>query len=221
VADSKITALTALTGTGIATSDVFVMVDVSDTTMDATGTDKKMTAAELAIAIATVKPPSRSLTDTHADTSAVNTTTETVVASQAVPTTVAAGDIVRMTAYGDSSNNSGGSVNYTLKAILGATTVLTSNANAIVTSANRRQWMAEIEMLVVATNDERVGAFAFHGAASASGWSLATNSSGVGRGTATEDLTAGKNLQLSVTMGTAGASIDFVCHESWLEVIKR
>lgn len=51
--DKKISELTALAGTGIATTDLFVTVDVSDTTMAATGTDKKMTAAEVAIALAT------------------------------------------------------------------------------------------------------------------------------------------------------------------------
>ena len=46
--DSKITDLTALTGANLATGDKFVMVDVSDTTMAASGTDKSMSAAELA-----------------------------------------------------------------------------------------------------------------------------------------------------------------------------
>jgi len=51
--DKKITDLTALTGSSVATGDLFVIVDVSDTTMAATGTDKKMTSAETAIALAT------------------------------------------------------------------------------------------------------------------------------------------------------------------------
>jgi len=52
MADQKITDLTALTGANLATGDQFVMVDVSDTTMDATGTDKKMSAAELIAGVA-------------------------------------------------------------------------------------------------------------------------------------------------------------------------
>lgn len=223
MADTKITGLTALTGTGIATGDVFVLVDVSDTTMDASGTDKKMTAAELATAIATVKPPSRSLTDTHTDTSALNTTTETVIASQAVPTTVVAGDIVRLVAWGDLNNNTGGNVTYTLKAILGATAMATSNPSSQTTQTTRRQWLATIEMLVVSTSDERCALYnAIDAQSGSTTWNItSTTVAGVGRGTATEDLTAGKNLQLSVTMNTASASADFVCHESFIQVIKR
>lgn len=48
MADSKLTALTALTGAGLAASDVFEVTDISDTSMDASGTSKKMQADELA-----------------------------------------------------------------------------------------------------------------------------------------------------------------------------
>ncbi len=53
MADSKITDLDSLTGAGSASTDLAVVVDVSDTTMAATGTDKKMTLAELAAGLAT------------------------------------------------------------------------------------------------------------------------------------------------------------------------
>lgn len=45
----KITDLTALTGAGAATTDLIEALDVSDTTMAGTGTNKKMTLAELVI----------------------------------------------------------------------------------------------------------------------------------------------------------------------------
>lgn len=51
--DTKITDLSALTGAGAATGDLAVVVDVSDTTMAASGTNKKMTLDELANAVAT------------------------------------------------------------------------------------------------------------------------------------------------------------------------
>lgn len=51
MADTKITDLAELTGASSATGDVFPVVDVSDTTMAASGTTKKMTRAELAIAM--------------------------------------------------------------------------------------------------------------------------------------------------------------------------
>lgn len=59
MADSKLTALTALTGATIATGDVFEVTDISDTTMDASGTSKKISLDELAKGLAAlgyVKP---------------------------------------------------------------------------------------------------------------------------------------------------------------------
>jgi hypothetical protein len=45
--DTRISALAALTGVNLATVDEFVFVDKSDTTMAASGTDKRMTAREV------------------------------------------------------------------------------------------------------------------------------------------------------------------------------
>jgi hypothetical protein len=47
MANSKITDLAALTGASLAASDVFEVTDVSDTSMDASGTSKKITVSEL------------------------------------------------------------------------------------------------------------------------------------------------------------------------------
>jgi len=47
VADTKVTALTALTGANSAPGDLLTLVDVSDTTMDAAGTNKSITRQEL------------------------------------------------------------------------------------------------------------------------------------------------------------------------------
>lgn len=51
MADTKITALTALTGANTATTDVLPLVDISDTTMAASGTTKKIDVSELAIGL--------------------------------------------------------------------------------------------------------------------------------------------------------------------------
>lgn len=61
MADQKITDLTALTGANTATGDVFVLVDVSDTTMAASGTDKKITRANLASALLEEMPELKAL----------------------------------------------------------------------------------------------------------------------------------------------------------------
>lgn len=47
MADSKITDLTSITSDNLATGDEFVVVDVSDTSMAASGTNKSVTLAEL------------------------------------------------------------------------------------------------------------------------------------------------------------------------------
>ena len=51
MADTKVTDLTALTGANAASTDVVPIVDVSDNTMAASGTTKKITVAELAKAV--------------------------------------------------------------------------------------------------------------------------------------------------------------------------
>jgi hypothetical protein len=43
----------------------------------------------------------------------------------------------------------------------------------------------------------------------------------VGYGTAAEDLSAGKNVTLTVQMGVAASTVDFVFHAATLEVIKK
>jgi hypothetical protein len=52
MADRRVTEDTAITGANVVAADLFDVVDVSDTTDAATGTNKKITAAETAIAIA-------------------------------------------------------------------------------------------------------------------------------------------------------------------------
>ncbi len=51
MANTKISDLAALAGASIASGDLFVLVDVSDTTMAASGTDKKTTLADLVTAV--------------------------------------------------------------------------------------------------------------------------------------------------------------------------
>jgi len=51
MADTKGSALTALTGAASATGDLFLVIDISDTTQGAGGTIKNMTRAELLAAL--------------------------------------------------------------------------------------------------------------------------------------------------------------------------
>lgn len=71
--DKKITDLAALTGANVADGDLFPLVDVSDTTMAATGTNKKITRAELVTAVgAGFQPLDADLTAIAGLTSAAN-----------------------------------------------------------------------------------------------------------------------------------------------------
>ena len=53
---TKISALTAITGVDVAAGDLWTLVDVSDTTMAVSGTNKKITAAETISAIERLSP---------------------------------------------------------------------------------------------------------------------------------------------------------------------
>ncbi|MTW08783.1 hypothetical protein GM524_13010, partial [Streptococcus pneumoniae] len=50
--DLKTTAFTAINGIDVADTDLYDVVDVSDTTMDPTGTNKRQTRVQAAIALA-------------------------------------------------------------------------------------------------------------------------------------------------------------------------
>jgi hypothetical protein len=79
VADTKISALSALTGANLASGDQLVAVDVSDTTMAASGTDKAITASELAQGVFLLR--SGKTASRHLPTSAVAATFD-----RAIPT---------------------------------------------------------------------------------------------------------------------------------------
>lgn len=56
MSNTKITDLAALTGVTLAVLDKFVVVDVSDTTMASSGTDKSMVPVEVAVGLGTLCP---------------------------------------------------------------------------------------------------------------------------------------------------------------------
>ena len=71
MADTKLSDLAALTS--VATGDLIPVVDVSDTSMAATGTNKKITHANLVTGLATSTDLTThaSATDTHGATGAI------------------------------------------------------------------------------------------------------------------------------------------------------
>lgn len=170
-----------------------------------------------------VDPLGSLVDESHADAGPVNTTTETAAASLTLPAgAVAAGDLVRLTLFGDYLNNSGGSVNYTYKVKVGATTVMTSTTSTIPTTANRAKYKATVDIMIVSTTAQRVSALVNSTGAAATGFDVITASRCmVGYGTSAEDTSSSKTIQFTVTLNTANALTDFVCHAATLEVIKK
>jgi hypothetical protein len=73
MADTAISDLAALTGANLASTDEFVVVDKSDTTMSADGTDKRMTATELAAGVGTLAGAYSDYTPTFNQSGALTT----------------------------------------------------------------------------------------------------------------------------------------------------
>ena len=76
MADQPISGLTALTGANTATGDLLEIVDVSDTTMAATGTNKKITRDEMKTALLVAPGPIGGTTPAAGSFTTLTTTTE-------------------------------------------------------------------------------------------------------------------------------------------------
>lgn len=134
-----------------------------------------------------------------------NTTTKTAIASYALPTNLAAGDVLEMKVVGYWKNNTGGSTRTMTIAIeLGATTVFTASVTAANQTTDR---IFEIRMLlfVVSTTSQKISLISFTGGA-APGASAVMNTANTalpwnhnGYGTAAENITTAKTWQIAVT----------------------
>ena len=134
-----------------------------------------------------------------------NTTTKTAIASYALPTNLAAGDVLEMKVVGYWKNNTGGSTRTMTIAIeLGATTVFTASVTAANQTTDR---IFEIRMLlfVVSTTSQKISLISFTGGA-APGASGVMNTANTalpwnhnGYGTASENITTAKTWQIAVT----------------------
>lgn len=134
-----------------------------------------------------------------------NTTTKTAIASYALPTNLAAGDVLEMKVFGYWKNNTGGGTRTMTIAIeLGATTVFTASVTAANQTTDR---IFEIRMLlfVVSTTSQKISLISFTGGA-APGASAVMNTANTalpwnhnGYGTASENITTSKTWQIAVT----------------------
>lgn len=84
MADSKVSALTALTGANFATGDLLHLVDVSDTTMAASGTNKKATLDDLLTFLKANGLPQRIVTSSAVNNSSNTTPSDITGASFSV-----------------------------------------------------------------------------------------------------------------------------------------
>lgn len=189
-----------------------------------------LTSANVSVAVTVVSATlgggssTRITASVEADTTVVNTVTETAVVTLATPTGLAAGDHLILRAAGNLLNNTGATVNYTLRFKLGATTVFATAAiTVITTSASRRRWACEIFVALESLAAQRAGGFLTISSAAGTGWLGASNVAAVlvGQGVAAEDLVTSKNVVLTVEMGTASASADFVCTQASIEFIDK
>lgn len=161
------------------------------------------------------------LAEGHANVTVVNTTTETAVIDYSLAGgTVAAGDTIRVIVWASSLNSSGGAVDYTFRFKIGTTTVLASAAQSVATNANRRRFRAVFEIKIESTTAQRMIGDIRGSAASANTLDQPLGISLVGYGTAAENTATAKAIQLTVQLGTAHASAEFVLHAFDLELLK-
>lgn len=168
--------------------------------------------------------PSSVVADAHADASFNNSAAENTLATLSLPQSyAAAGDLVRMVAFGEIQNSSGSSVNYTFKWKFGATTVITATNVAIASgAANHRFFRFEWDFVIESTAAQRTSLFG-HISAIASGTAIdATGIPVGGAGAATEDTAAGaKSAVLTCQMGTAVGTASVTLKGASLELIKK
>jgi hypothetical protein len=127
MADTKISDLTAITGSALASGDLFAVVDVSDTSMAASGTNKKITKAELDSVYATSAAITSAVSAHESDTTSVHGIADT---SALVTTTSLATSLGSYVPLAQSVNAQTGT-SYTLVAGDAGKLVTLSNASAI------------------------------------------------------------------------------------------
>lgn len=130
------------------------------------------------------------------------------------------GDLYRVTIGGSALNNSGLGVTYTFRVEFGTTIVLATAARTFGTSANRRIWRIQAEMLIQSDAAQDIMAEMLVGTAVTDTWAvLGATESSVGYGTSSEATNVIKTLAVTGQMGTAAATADIRVEEYVLERI--
>jgi hypothetical protein len=151
----------------------------------------------------------------------VNTTTETAIFSYALPTNLVAGDTLQLNLAGLFKNNSGASRTVDMYFKLGATTIMSHNISLIANAADRTGSLL-LNLFIVATNSQKMSVTSWSPDAAAGAMGAIQTGSrffnSLGYGTAAEDLTSAKTLQVTVRFLTASA--DLYCYSQAATLVK-
>ena len=148
----------------------------------------------------------------------VNTTADTSVLTYSLSSPVA-NERYELTAFGTQLNNSGGNVNYQYFVKVGATTVVTTDGKNFASAANRRKWRFVVDLFFDSTTVQEVSGFFTVSNAGTMTAPQATANSFAAYSTCTEDFATAKNVVVSVKMGTASASADFVLEGFYIQKV--
>lgn len=147
-----------------------------------------------------------------------NTTAETELFNVS-QTAVADTCMYRITAGGTYRNSSGGTVGFTFRFKIGATTVLTSASTPQVNAGEIATWRAIFEIIMVGSRNAQRIFGRLTGNRGTSTWSDVAIFNFVGYGVATEDLTTAKNISLTAQMGTANTLTNVILQAFTIEEI--
>jgi hypothetical protein len=125
-----------------------------------------------------------------------------------------------LTAFGSQLNNSGGGVTYQYFVKVGATTVTTTNTFTFTANANRRKWRFVVDLFFDSTTVQEVSAqLSVSQAGTMTAPRVQAEGDYIGYSTCTEDFATAKNVVVSVQMGTASASADFVLEGFYIQKV--
>ena len=169
--------------------------------------------------VATASNVSRLVQQSISATTVVNTTTESNLLSFS-QTAVADNCVYRIHAFGTILNNSGGTVSYTLRFKIGATTVLATTAVNHTSSTARRRWRTSFDVVMAGGRASQVVSAQHLQSENVShNWPAigSTSFTYAGTNTATEDMASAKTIVYTVQMGTANANAEMVCNGFYVE----
>lgn len=161
----------------------------------------------------------------YTDETVHTSTAETTMISAAIPTSIAAGDLLHLHAHGSILNNRGGNTSYTPRWKIGATQIMAKAATVQATNASSARWVFDLYIAVGnPVNDLNVDLLAKQSGVTTNGVAVAAaNGPMECEGTfesAAIDLTAGLNLLFTIQMDVSDANAQFTVKAWSLELVR-